>query len=332
MPANLTPEYIKADQRYKQAGSDSERLEALEQMLRAIPKHKGTEHMQADLKKKVSRLKQDMQSGKKGGSKTVDVFYMPKGGAGQVVLIGTPNSGKSSIVGALSNAKVNIAEFEFSTQVPLPGMAKHEDVSIEIVDTPPITADYAAPGQVGTYRNADLIGIVIDLSTDCLVQMDVCMNYLREHRLLARDESQKQDEQGNQLGKDVFVICTKADAVEGGTFETFVELTEDDFDFLKISAQSGNGLEGMMAYVFKKLDIVRVYSKKPGEDADMKEPFTLPAGSTITDLAGEVHRELAEKLQAARIWGTGVHDGQNVQKDHVLHDKDIVELTFPRVD
>ncbi len=159
MPANLTPEFQKAQEWFRSASTDSEKILALEEMLRAIPKHKGTDHMQADIKRKLSKLRAAAESGKKRGGKHVDVFHVPRSGAGQVALIGLPNSGKSSIVGALSNAKVNIADYPFATSVPVPGMIHFEDVPIQLVDTPPVTADFAAPGQVGTYRGADLIGI-----------------------------------------------------------------------------------------------------------------------------------------------------------------------------
>jgi uncharacterized protein len=82
------------------------------------------------------------------------------------------------------------------------------------------------------------------------------------------------------------------------------------------------------AMLFKLLEIIRVYAKPPGKKPDMNEPFTIPAGSTIHDLAVKIHRELAEKLKHARIWGTNVYEGQSVQKNHILQDKDIVELHF----
>ncbi|MBN2271808.1 MAG: 50S ribosome-binding GTPase, partial [Sedimentisphaerales bacterium] len=143
MPANLTPEYLKADQWFRSATTNEEKILALEQMLRVIPKHKGTDHMRADLRRKLSRFKDAGAQQKKAG-KHVDVFHVPRGGSGQVVLIGMPNCGKSSIVGALTSAKVQVADFPFATAAPVPGMAKFEDVPIELVDMPPITADYSA--------------------------------------------------------------------------------------------------------------------------------------------------------------------------------------------
>ncbi|MHC4354313.1 MAG: GTPase, partial [Planctomycetota bacterium] len=168
---------MKAEKWYKSATSTDEKILALERMLAVIPRHKGTDHLRADLRKKLSKLK-DAGAQKKGGGTHVDVFHVPRSGAGQIVLIGTPNSGKSSILAALTNAKVHVADFPFATGAPVPGMATFEDVKIQLVDMPPITADYSAPGQVGTYRNCDIIALVIDLSADVLDQVSICMDFL----------------------------------------------------------------------------------------------------------------------------------------------------------
>jgi ribosome-interacting GTPase 1 len=295
-------------------------------MLAVMPKHKGTDHLKADLRKKLSKLK-DAGTQKKGGSH-VDVFHVPKGGAGQIVLIGTPNCGKSSIVAALTNAKVNVADFPFATVGPVPGMVTFEDIQIQLVDMPPITADYSAPGQVGTYRNCDLIAIVIDLSGDVAEQLGVCMDFLESRNLLIDAETPASDDQGNALAKEAFVICTKSDIAQAGALEDLKQLCERPLEFVEISAETGTGLKELTAAFYRLLKIIRVYAKPPGKPADMTEPFTLPVGSTVMDLATEIHRQLAEKLKFARIWGTGVYDGQNTQRTHVLNDKDIIELHF----
>ena len=326
MPANLTPEYFKAEQWYRIAATNEEKILALERMLAVMPKHKGTDHLKADLRRKLSKLK-EASAQKKRGSQT-DIFHVPRSGAGQVVLLGTPNSGKSSIVGTLTNAKVNIAEFPFATSAPVPGMARYEDVPIQLVDMPPITADYVAPGQVGTYRNCDLIGLVIDLSGDVVEQMDICLNFLESRSLLIDEQTPAFDEHGNAIGKKAFCICAKSDSAPAGAIETLRKSCPRPFELVEVSAYTGAGMDKLRRKFFELLEIIRVYAKPPGKPADMTEPFTLPAGSTVMDLARAVHRQLAEKLRFARIWGTGVYDGQNAQRTHVLNDKDIVELHF----
>ena len=327
MPANLTPQYFKAEQWYKTAATNEEKILALEQMLAVMPKHKGTEHLQADLKRKLSQLRDAATQQKKIG-KHVDIFHVPRGGAGQIALLGTPNCGKSSIVAALTNAKVHVADFPFATPSPVPGMVTFEDVHIQLVDMPPITADYIAPGQVGTYRNCDLIAIVIDLSGDVAEQFGVCMDFLESKNLLVGGETLEYDDHGNALGKKAFYICSKSDIAPAGSLEKLKSYCKYAFEFVEISAATGTGLEKLPAKFFELLGIIRVYAKPPGKPADMTEPFTLPIGSTVMDLATHIHRQLAEKLKSAKIWGTGVYDGQNVQRNHVLNDKDIIELHF----
>lgn len=328
MPANLTPEYKKADEWFRSAATDDERLLALEEMLRTIPKHKGTDHMRADLRRKLSKLKEAVAGPRKHGGKQVDVFHVPKSGAGQVVLLGMPNCGKSSIVGLLTNAKVNIADYPFATGLPTPGMALYEDVSIQIVDMPPVTADFAPPGAVGTYRGSDLIGIVIDLVGNVAEQMSVCLDFLESHRLLIDEQTDAMDAAGNILGRKSFMICTKADVAKEGAVEEIKAKCKGRFEFVRVALETGDGLDELTQKMFELLDVVRVYAKKPGKQADMKEPFTLARGSTVMDLAKSIHRELAEKLKSARAWGKNVHDGQNVHRTYELNDRDIIELHF----
>ena len=326
MPANLTPEYFKAERWFRSAVTNEEKILALERMLAVMPKHKGTDHLKADLRRKLSKLR-DVAT-QKGRGKHADIFHVPRSGAGQIVLLGTPNCGKSSIVAALTNAKANVADFPFATGAPVPGMMTFEDVQIQLVDMPPITADYIAPGQVGTYRNCDLIAIVIDLSDDIPGQMQVCPDFLESKNLLIDAETPAYDTQGNALAKEAFCICTKSDIAEAGAFEIAKESCKQPFEFVEISAATGAGFQELSGAFFRLLKIIRIYAKPPGKPADMKDPFTLPAGSTVMDLATAIHRQLAEKLRFARIWGTGVYDGQNAQRNHVLSDKDIIELHF----
>lgn len=326
MPANLTPDYFKAEQWYREATTNEEKILAIERMLAVMPKHKGTDHLKADLRRKLSKLKE--VSTQKGRAKRVDIFHIPRTGSGQVALLGTPNCGKSSIVAALTNAKVNVADFPFATAGPVPGMLNYEDVQIQLIDMPPITADYNAPGQVGTYRHCDLIAIVIDLSADTQEQMRICLDFLESKSLLLDTETTALDRQGSVLGKKAFCICTKTDIAPAGTLEKLVKSCKYPFKFFEISAKTGDCLGKLPGAIFSQLGIIRIYAKPPGKPPDMNEPFTMPEGSTVQDLANSIHRQLAEKLQSARIWGTGLYKGQNVQLNHILHDKDIVELHF----
>ncbi len=326
MPANLTPAYYAAEGRFRSAQTNEEKILALEEMLAVMPKHKGTDGLKADLRRKLSRLKE--AATQKKAAKQTDIFHVPRTGAGQVVLLGMPNTGKSSILAALTNAKVAVADFPFATHAPVPGMVKYEDVQIQLVDMPPITADYSAPGQVGTYRNSDLIALVIDLLQDVEEQILVLLDFLESRKLLLDETTPAVDSQGNALGKKAVCLCTKADLAPEGAFELVQSSCDKMTAFLKLSTETGEGFDRLGEMLFRELNILRVYAKPPGKPADMNEPFTLPVGATVQDMARAIHRELAEKLKSARIWGTGVYDGQQVHLTHTLHDKDVVELHF----
>ncbi len=326
MPANLTPEYYKAEKWYRSAATNDEKILALERMLSVMPKHKGTDHLKADLRRKLSKLKE--VATQKGHGKQTDIFYVPHTGAGQVVLLGVPNCGKSAIVDALTNAKVTVAEFPFATTAPVPGMVQFEDVQFQLIDMPPVTADYIAPGQVTTYRNCDLIAIVIDLADMPKEQLQICLDFLESRNLILDKDTAATDGQGNTLARPAFCICTKTDSAPADTLDELRNSCRYNFEFFPVSIETSEGIEQLPAKLFGQLGIIRIYSKPPGKKPDFTDPFTLRAGSTVLDLAHTIHRELAEKLKSARLWGTGVHDGQNVHKTHILHDKDIVELHF----
>jgi ribosome-interacting GTPase 1 len=327
VPANLPPDYKKAEERFRSAQTNEEKVLAMEQMLAAMPKHKGTDGLRADLRRKLSSLKEAATQQKKGGAHA-DIFHVVRTGAGQVVLLGTPNSGKSSLVAGLTNAKVVVADFPFATHAPVPGMVKYEDVQIQLVDMPPITADFSPPGQVGTYRNCDIIAMVIDLSQDVEEQCLILLDFLDSHKLLIDEQHPAVDEQGNALGRKAVCICTKADLAPDEAFELARKSCERPMEFLKVSTQTAEGLNKLPELLFRQLNILRIYAKPPGKPADMESPFTIPVGSTVQDLAVAIHRELAQKLKSARMWGTDVYAGQSVHLTHVLHDKDIVELHF----
>ncbi len=327
MPANLPPDYKKAEEWFRSAQTNEEKILALEEMLRVMPKHKGTDGLRADLRRKLSSLKEAATQQKKS-SAHADIFHVPRTGAGQIVLLGLPNTGKSSLLATLTNAKVVVADFPFATHAPVPGMVRYEDVQIQLVDMPPITADYAAPGQVGTYRNGDIIAVVIDMAQDIEEQALVLLDFLESHNLLLDERTPAADSQGNALGKKAVCICTKADIAPAGAFELAKKSFDKPMEFLQVSTQTAENLDKFAALLFRKLDIIRIYAKPPGKPADMESPFTLPVGSTVQNMAAIIHRELAEKLKSARIWGTDVYPGQSVHLTHVLHDKDIVELHF----
>ena len=320
MPANLTAQFKKARERLRMATTPEEKLAALEEMLATIPKHKGTDKMQADIKRRIAKVR-EAGGGKKGGRQGFD--HIPKDGAGQVVLVGGPNSGKSSILAAVTNAKPEIAGYPFSTQAPVPGMMAFEDIAIQLIDLPPITPDYTEGWVYGLVRAADLALLVLDAGEIELAvdQVDEILHLLEERHIIltASSERSGEDERIRQI--PCRVVLAKTDAGGGS------ELPEEiPFRAVNVSVETGDGLAGLRQELFDALRIVRVYTKLPGKKPDMEEPYTLSIGSSVLDAVRLVHRDFVDQLKYVRIWGSGRFDGQQVPSDHVLMDGDVIEI------
>jgi uncharacterized protein len=326
MVLNLTPDYLEAERRYRQAHNPQEKLAAMEDMLRAIPKHKSSEKKQSDLKRRIKELKEDAQKPKKGGA-TVDPYHIPPQGAGQVPLFGLPNSGKSSILARLSKAPAKITDFPFGTHQPIPGMAYHEDAPIQLVDLPPVTPEHFPGNMANAIRNADAVLVVADLSASSVLEdIDTCLNLLAERDVHLQTDSEA-DEDDLGVGPDGLIICNKADSPGAAdNLEVLKELRPARPEMIPVSATTGEGLDVMMKKLFETLQVIRVYSKYPGKPADKEKPFLLPAGSTVEELARSIHKDLAGHLKFARVWGEHVHDGQQVHGTHILYDRDVVEI------
>lgn len=325
MPANLTQQYYAAEEAYKKATTPEEKLAALEEMLATVPKHKGTEKIQADIKKRISRLRKEGSQTQGSGSRQEDPFYIEPQGAGQVLLLGAPNCGKSALVQSLTNAKTQVAEYPFATALPVPGMMKHEDVSIQLVDTPPFIAEGIPGNFSAAIRNSHMLALVIDLTDqDCIDHLSSMLEYLKEKRIL-RDEVPP-GVRALTLDK-VLVLANKADIAQWEEMiEMITELVPDCPTILPVSAVTGYNLDEFRSQTFQRLQVIRVYTKRPGKEPDLDRPFILPAHSTVLDLATSIHKDLAENLRTAKVWGSAKFDGQAVNHDYILSDKDIVEL------
>lgn len=325
MPANLTPQYLEAEQAFKEAKTTAEKIAALEEMLAVIPKHKGTEKLQADIKRRLSKLREEGEKKAKTGRQ--DPFLVERHGAGQVALVGFPNSGKSALVGALTRAKVTVADYPFSTALPVAGMMQFEDIWIQLVDMPPVTAGEMPPGMGGALRNADALLIAVDVSSDdCLDQLEGVLGLLREKRIL-RDESELAAGARGHTREDCMVVATKVDTPRAKeNLEILKEYLPPGLEMVPVSVSSGESLEVLRRRVFELLKIIRIYTKVPGQPPDMGQPFVLKKGSTVVDMAAAVHRDFPSRLKNARIWGSARFDGQSVPRDYVLQDRDIVEL------
>ena len=328
MPTNLPPEYFDAEKRYRAATSTAEKIACLQELLGTIPKHKGTDKLRADLRRRLSKLKAAPQA-RKGTSKRRSAFRIDKEGAGQVVVVvvGPANVGKSALVATLTNATPEVADSPYTTWKPTPGMMPMEDIQIQLVDTPPLDRGFMEPELLDLIRRSDLILLVVDLRADPFQQLEDTIVLLQEYRITPRHLKDCYPEQGGLTFIPLLVLANKNDDENTDEdFEIFRELLEGDWSLLPVSATTGRNLERLKQVVFERLEIVRVYSKAPGKEPDLSAPFVLKKGGTVAEFAGKVHRDFLEKLKAARVWGSAAYDGQMVRRDHVLHDGDVVEL------
>lgn len=322
MPANVTAQYRAAEAKYRSARTPEDRRSALEDMLSNIPKHKGTEKMQADIKRRLARLRQEADRHR---SPKAHAVHVDPEGAAQVVILGPPNSGKSSLLAALTRAAPTIADYPFSTTRPQPGMMRFEDVQIQLVDMPPVTAEHMDPWFANVVQGCDAALLLADASTPGTLEglEAVCERLAAVHLPLVRELPEDGDPRDMPL--PTVLVISKADAVDEGDMQVIEELYGELFTTVRFSARTRVGIQPLKLELWRSLELVRVYSKPRGKKLDRSDPFVLNAGSTVMDLAARIHGELAEKLAYAKLWG-GKIDGQKVSRDFELRDRDTVEL------
>jgi hypothetical protein len=295
-------------------------------MLAIIPHHKGTDKMIAQLRKRLSQHREESQR-RPSAIRQYDPFSVKKEGCSQIVLVGLPNSGKSQILASLTHALPLIADYPFTTRSPLPGMMKFENVQIQLVDAPPLMDEFAETGLFNLIRNADGLAFVLDLSEDCRTQVDLIMEELNRRRIKILPRTEEKLAVIGLFLKRAILIGNKADLREAQeNCRVLLETFSSQYPAICISAKEGLNLEELRGDIFSILDIVRVYPKAPGKTADLEDPVILPKGRTVLDFAAQIHKDFAQKLKFARIWGKEKYDGQMVQRDYVLRDGDIIEM------
>jgi ribosome-interacting GTPase 1 len=329
MAANLTPQYLEAEAEYKKAQTAEERLACLKKMFSLLPKHKASEKLQAELKTKISETRDEVEREKRSPKKAGVSHKIPKQGAGQYVIVGAPNVGKSRLLTRLSRATPEVAPYPFTTREPHAGMMDWEDVKVQLIDTPPITADYLESYLSSMVRSADAALLLVDLGDDDgPFAAEAVIERLAQTKthLVGSRPADADDNPG--VGYVPTLLAANKIDLPGAEDRLAVvrDLYGPRFPIHVISAEHGQGMEELRDAIYRFLNVIRVYTKQPGKPPDLTSPFTCRAGSTLIEFAAVVHRDFAEHLKSARIWGTGVYDGQTVKRDHVLHDKDVVEL------
>ena len=340
MPANLSPEYKAAEAAFRKARDPRERLDWLREMLRTIPKHKGTDHLQADIKRRIKELSEELEGPSKGGAaRSGPALVIRPEGAAQLALIGPPNAGKSALHVRLTGSNAHVAPYPFTTQYPEPGMMSYEDIHFELVDLPAIAPEHPIPWIAGTLQTADACLLIVDLAEpSCVEQAQAVHAVLRGKRVslterwdAAGDSSaitEDRDDDPFAMRLPTLMVANKADQIThiDAELEVFRELTGLNYPALAVSATTGHGLGDIGPWLFGHLGVVRVYTKTPGHPADRNRPFTLRRGQTVDDVARLVHKDVARALRYARVWGKSGFDGQQVGREHTVADGDIVEL------
>lgn len=329
LPANLTPQYYVAEEAYRKAATVEEKIEALQEMLAVIPKHKGTEKIQGNLRRRLSKLREAGE--KKSQAARFNPFYIEKQGAGQVTLVGYPNVGKSSLVAALTRAQPKIAAFPFTTTLPLAGMMPYRNILIQLVDTPPLSAEGAPPELLNTLRGADLLLIVLDMSSDeCLEQIEGTLSFLQKKKVI--QEKGKTDTEDitpeNLKYIPYLVVANKYDLPASKENMEILKELWPTLSFFSVSAEEKAKLNSLKEGIYTGLNIIRVYTKAPGKQPDLQTPFVLKKGDTVLDLAYNIHRDFPELFKNARVWGSAKFEGQTVAREYILAEGDVVEINI----
>ncbi len=332
MPTNVTPQYRNAEERFRQAKTAQEKIIALQEMLAVMPKHKGTDHLKAQLRSRMSKLMEELEgpaSGPRSGN--VEPFALSKQGAGRATLIGPTNVGKSLLLSNATGAHSKVGSYALSTLEPVPGMLPFEDIYIQLVDTPPID-NLSTQGRLyGLLRMSDVLVVVVDLSSQPVIQVQEAFQALEEWGFVLFGNDRGEEDRNPELGKPVIIVGNKADVP--GSLDSFVSLESklgQNYPVILVSAEEEVGFDELGEAIFRDLDIIRVYTKTPQqkkEAFELSAPFVLPQGSTVADASAYVHKDLIRGLKYAVLWGrSGKFEGQHVGRDHRLHDGDLIEL------
>jgi len=311
MPANLPPQYFEAEKTYRLAKTPAEKIVALEEMLAIMPKHKGTDHLRAELRGRIAKLNQLLE--KKSATQRASML-IDKEGAAQIAVIGLPNAGKSQIVSSITNASPTVAEYPFTTRSATPGMMEFENIQIQLIDTPPLVAQSIEWWLPPMLRRADALLIVVDLSDAPLAQVEAIITQLENMRVQLKE-------------RKTLIIGNKIDLQN--TSDNYIALKDkykEQLPVVAVSAKERIGLDELKHKVYQMLDIIRVYTKAPGQKPDFSDPIILKKGSRLEDAAASVHKDFRAKLKYARLWGSGKHDGIMARRDHILQDGDVIEL------
>ncbi|MBS3162572.1 50S ribosome-binding GTPase [Candidatus Woesearchaeota archaeon] len=365
MPINAHPEYFKAEEKYNKATTIPEKLTALEEMLRVGPNHKSAENLRAEIKSKISKLREQLEKNRqtKGSSKAT--FTVKKEGAAQVILASVTNAGKSSLLATLTNAKPLVAEYKFTTTRPEHGILNYHGILIQLIELPGIFEGCAYKGEYPTFfgmvRSTDLVIFLIDPTLNESDQIELLqsefekaqikLNAKRPKVFIKRQGTGGIEYMGARYFKFDLSDATKmlithgyhnavVTAFEDVSLEDLADVLNESIVYLPlliirtksdikgdgISTKTKKNIEKLKDEIFQTLKLIRVYTKSPGKKHDWP-PVALHDGDKIVTLAKVIHKDFIKRFSFSRIWGKSAkHDGQKVGLEHDLMDEDIVEI------
>lgn len=305
MPANLPPQFHTISAKLKGAKTVEEKISILEELLAITPKHKGTDKLQGNIKAKIAKLKER----KPKKTKRETLYSIQREGARQTVIMGPANSGKSTLLNALTNAKVKVASYPFTTQIPQPAMMPYEDILIQLVDTPPLT-EKSPPWLRGILKESDGLLAIFDLSKDSVYQdIKNLKEILNNWRI---------------TNKKILFLGNKID-LEKSTIN--LKKIEVRHKIKAISCLKKIGIEKLKKEIFDLLEIIRVYPKSPKKSSpDFGHPFILKKNSKLIELANQIHQDFVFSFKYARLFKGSSKIPQIVGKDYLLQDGDIIEI------
>ena len=301
MPANLPPHFHTLSAKLKETKDPEEKISILEELLAIVPKHKGTEKIQKDLKRKIAKLKK--QKPKKTKGRTLS-YSIPKEGAGQVVIIGPTNSGKSSLLNNLTNAKAKIASYPFTTKIPRPAMMPYENILIQLIDTPPLSKEFSPPWLKEILKQADLLIAVFDSSKENINQ---------------NIQNFKEILNNWKIDKKIIFVGNKTDLEKS-------QRNLETVNIRAISCLKKLGLEDLKKEIFESLEIIRIYTKDHNKNPDFENPFTLKKNSRLIELASKIHKDFSSSFKYAKLFKPNSKRSRIIGKDYILQDGDIIEI------